>query len=294
MNQMMQDEEANFFNERRSNTSESIASARVVFIAEGIFALLATIFLASIIINELNRRTKTEKLIRTTNSELEIKNREIEQFAYAASHDLQEPLRSISNFSTLLTNELENHPDKTVTDYINYISGATVRMSNLIFDLLEYSRIGNDKNKSVIDCNAVVNEILIDLSASINESKAIIHVAPLPVVNGYVYLKSLFQNLLSNALKFHKPGSVPEVSISSIEKHGEFIFSIKDNGIGMEKEYHERVFTIFQRLHSREEFAGTGIGLSQCRKIVELHGGKIWIESEPGKGTTFNFTIPKL
>jgi signal transduction histidine kinase len=293
MNQSMQLYEETLFNSRRANTNKSIANAKVVFIAEGIFALLATIFLASIIISELNRRTKTEKLIRATNRELEQKNREIEQFAYAASHDLQEPLRSIANFSTLLTSELETHPDGAVRQYMNYINGAAKRMSNLIFDLLEYSRIGNDKTKSNIDCNELMQDILTDLSASIKEKDAIVHVSPLPVVYAYSYLKSLFQNLLSNALKFHKKGSTPVISISFIEQPNEFIFSITDNGIGMEKEYYERIFIIFQRLHSREEFPGTGIGLSLCRKIVELHGGKIWIESEKGKGSTFNFTIPK-
>jgi signal transduction histidine kinase len=293
VNHSMQAEELHLFEERRANTNQSIVNAQIVFIVEGTFSVLVTLFLAGIIIKELNRRTKAEKRMKETNIELQRKNREIEQFAYVASHDLQEPLRSISNFSKLLSEKLNTHPDKEVGEYMSYISGGANRMSNLIFDLLEYSRIGKDMNKTAIDCNKLVNEILDDMSASIKESGAKIQVAKLPVVNGYVYMKSLFQNLLSNAIKFRANGIHPIVKISITDKGKEFLFSVYDNGIGIEKEYHERIFIIFQRLHTRAEYEGTGIGLSQCRKIVELHGGKIWVESEPGKGSTFNFTIPQ-
>ena len=293
VNNSMKMEEENLFEERRTNTNKSIANAQVIFILEGSFSLLITLFLATVIINELNRRAKSEKKMRDYNIELERKNREIEQFAYIASHDLQEPLRSVSNFSKLLSEKLAANPDKKMQDYIGYITGGASRMSNLIFDLLEYSRIGKDVSKSVIDCDQLVHGVLGDMKTLIKESNAEIHVSKLPVVNGYIYLKSLFQNLLSNAIKFHKKGTDPVIHISAIDKGTEFQFSIQDNGIGMEKIYHERVFIIFQRLHSRAEYEGTGIGLSQCKKIVELHGGKIWVESEPGKGTTFIFTIPK-
>jgi signal transduction histidine kinase len=293
VNNSMKMEEENLFEERRTNTNKSIANAQVIFILEGSFSLLITLFLATVIINELNRRAKSEKKMRDYNIELERKNREIEQFAYIASHDLQEPLRSVSNFSKLLSEKLAANPDKKMQDYIGYITGGASRMSNLIFDLLEYSRIGKDVSKSVIDCDQLVHGVLADMKTLIKESNAEIHVSKLPVVNGYIYLKSLFQNLLSNAIKFHKKGTDPVINISAIDKGTEFQFSIQDNGIGMEKIYHERVFIIFQRLHSRAEYEGTGIGLSQCKKIVELHGGKIWVESEPGKGTTFIFTIPK-
>lgn len=289
----MQTEEKRLSEERRTNTNRSIASAQVVFIIESCFSLLITLFLATLIINELNRRTRSEKKIRDYNIELERKNREIEQFAYIASHDLQEPLRSVANFSKLLSEKLSANPDKKVHDYMGIITGGATRMSNLISDLLEYSRIGKDTNKSMIDCDQLVHGILADMTTLIKESNAEIHVSKLPVVNGYAYLKSLFQNLLSNAIKFHKEGEHPVVNITAIDTGKEFQFSIKDNGIGIEKIYHERIFIIFQRLHSRAEYEGTGIGLSQCKKIVELHGGKIWIESEPGKGTTFIFTIPK-
>jgi CHASE3 domain sensor protein/nitrogen-specific signal transduction histidine kinase len=241
---------------------------------------------------DVSKQKKAEKKILDYTMELERKNKEIEQFAYVSSHDLQEPLRSISNFTSLLERKLETHPDQKVHDYMGLITGGVQRMSQLIFDLLEYSRIGNDLEKTKIDCNQLVNEVLTSLQARIKESGAQIHVAALPVVNGFGYLQSLFQNLISNGIKFQKPGTTPVVNISAVQQRNHWLFSISDNGIGIEQEYHERIFIIFQRLHSRREYSGTGIGLAQCRKIVELHGGKIWIESEPGKGSTFYFTLP--
>ena len=293
VNHTMKAEEEILFKERQANTGTSIANAQIVFIVEGIFALLTTLFLATVIIRELNRRAKAEKLIIDSNLELQRKNKEIEQFAYVASHDLQEPLRSISNFSTLLEEKLKTHPDKAASEYLGYVSGGAKRMSNLIFDLLEYSRIGKDVTRSAIDCDKLVHEILADMSASIKESGAQIHTARLPVIKGYIYLKSLFQNLISNAIKFRAKGTTPVINISVTDRGKEFLFSVGDKGIGIEKEYHERIFIIFQRLHTRAEYEGTGIGLSQCRKIAELHGGKLWVESEPGNGSTFYFTIPK-
>ncbi len=242
---------------------------------------------------DINEQKKAEEKIIAYSIELERKNREIEQFAYIASHDLQEPLRTIGNFSKLLEQRLKDHPDAESTEYMGYINRGAEHMSELIFDLLEYSRIGKDISKSPIDCDKVINEILGDMSASIEESHAEILKEKLPVVNGYIYLKSLFQNLISNAIKFRKEGMHPVITISATDMGREFLFSIKDNGIGVEKMYYEKIFTIFQRLHSREKYKGSGIGLSISKKIVELHGGKIWVESEPDNGSTFYFTIPK-
>ncbi len=241
---------------------------------------------------DVTERKKAEQKLYEYNIELERKNKEIEQFAYAASHDLQEPLKSISNFSKLLAEKLENHPDKEINEYMSLVSGGANRMSNLIFDLLEYSRIGKDISKSATDCDKLVHEILTDLTAIIEESDAKIKIEKLPVIK-CSDLKSVFQNLIINAIKFKKKGIPPVVNISATDTGKEFLFTIRDNGIGIKKEYCDRIFIIFQRLHLRTEYAGTGIGLSLTKKIIEMHGGKIWVESEFGEGSTFIFTIPK-
>lgn len=241
---------------------------------------------------DVTERKMAEKKLNQYTIELERKNKEIEQFAYAASHDLQEPLRSISNFSKLLAKKLEQNPSQEINEYMSLISGGANRMSKLIFDLLEYSRIGKDMAMRVTDCDKLVREILIDLTAIIKESGAEIHIEKLPMINCY-NLKSVFQNLIINAIKFKKAGIPPVITISASDTGKEFLFAIEDNGIGIEKEYYSRIFIIFQRLHTRFEYAGTGIGLSLCKKIIELHGGEIGVESEFGKGSTFYFTIPK-
>jgi light-regulated signal transduction histidine kinase (bacteriophytochrome) len=242
---------------------------------------------------DVTEKTIAEQKLKQYYSELERKNSEIEQFAYAASHDLQEPLRSISNFTELLAEKLEEYPnDEEIKEYMSFISDGAGRMSNLIFDLLKYSRIGKDMTKKATDCNKLVHDILSDLTAIIKESGAIIHIEKLPIIKCYE-LKSVFQNLIINAIKFRKKDKVPVVNIAATDTGKEFLFTIKDNGIGIEKEYYDRIFIIFQRLHLRTQYAGTGIGLSLTKKIIEMHGGKIWVESELGKGSTFNFIIPK-
>jgi len=242
---------------------------------------------------DVSEQKKAEHKIIAYSTELERKNKEIEQFAYVASHDLQEPLRTVSNFSQLLAEKLAVHPDKDAQEYMSHISNCAKRMSRLIFDLLEYSRIGRDADKAPIDCNTLVGELLTDMAESIRESGAKIHVDRLPVLTGFTELRSLFQNLLSNAIKFRAEGEDPVITISAKDNGKEFVFSIKDNGIGVEEIYYERIFLIFQRLHTRAAYEGTGIGLSQCKKIVDLHGGKIWIDSTLAKGSIFYFTIPK-
>lgn len=293
INQRMQALEERIFAERKIATSASIERARLVFIVEAVFSSLVTLLLAVVIINELNRRSKAEVGLKQTNHELKMRNKEIEQFAYVASHDLQEPLRTISNFASLLSPKLQDHPDPAAKQYLQTIVNGTKRMSTLIFDLLEYARIGKDMTKLTIDCNKIVSEVLSDMQAVIRDTNATVKVETLPVVNGYVYLKSMFQNLLSNALKFHRPGESPVVGISAHLDGNEYVFKVADNGIGISKEYFDRIFIMFQRLHTRAEYPGTGIGLAQCKKIAELHKGRMWIESEYGKGTSFYFTIPK-
>ena len=207
---------------------------------------------------------------------------------------MQEPLRTISNYANLFQKQYQGKLDKDADRYLDVINKATGRMQTLIRDLLDYSRIGHDKNNTDIDCNLLLKDILNDMTIGIAESKATIHVGELPIVNGYLSgLKSLFQNLISNAIKFKKSDINPIVTISAQAKGQVLVFTIKDNGIGIDKAYFDKLFIIFQRLHNKSEYPGTGIGLANCNKIVELHGGKIWVESELGEGSTFYFTIPK-
>ncbi len=243
-------------------------------------------------VQDISLQDQAEKKLNQYNIELEIKNKELAQFAYAASHDLQEPLRTISNFSKLLALKIETYPDEDMKEYMKVITGGASRMSKRIFDLLDFSRIGKDMSKTDKDCNILLQDVLIDLSAIIEESGADIQVAKLPKTN-CGDLQVVFQNLITNAIKFKREDVPPVITISASDTGKEYLFEIKDNGIGIEKEYNEKIFVLFQRLHTRAEYEGTGIGLSLCQKIIELHGGNIWVESEFGEGSTFYFTIPK-
>lgn len=229
----------------------------------------------------------------TKNNELMRKNEELEQFAYVASHDLQEPLRTINDFVELVQNKYKGKLDEKGDQYLTFIAEASTRMQTLITDLLEFSSIGSDKVLSPVDCNKIVSEVLADLGAAIRESGASIEADVLPVIMGYpMEMKSLFQNLVMNALKFRRKDITPRITIRAVLIGREWLFSIEDNGIGIAKEHYERIFVIFQRLHVRNMYVGSGIGLAHCKKIVELHQGRIWLDSEPGKGTIFYFTIP--
>jgi PAS domain S-box-containing protein len=245
-------------------------------------------------IKEIN--INLEKKVQQRTAELETKNKELEQFAYVASHDLQEPLRTISSFVDFLKEEYLGKLDENADNYLLYISQASERMQTLIKDLLDYSRIGRKGIVAEVNCNDILSDVLADLSSAIEESNAkIIVLKKLPIVKGYTTeLKQLFQNLVSNSIKFHKKNSPPEVIIQGEKINGGWQFSFKDNGIGIENKHHERIFIIFQRLHNRSEYEGSGIGLSHCKKIVDLHGGKIWVDSELGKGSNFKFTINEM
>ena len=176
---------------------------------------------------------------------------------------------------------------------INSFTDQSVSLE-LVQDLLEYSRLGRERILEPIDCNAVVREVLSDLTMAIQESQAVIHIDQLPVVSGYATeMKQLFQNLISNSLKFRKPGEPPVITISVMPKEDHWQFMISDNGIGIDEKYWDRIFVIFQRLHTKNEYEGTGIGLAHCKKIAELHSGKIWVNSTPNEGSTFYFTIRK-
>lgn len=252
-------------------------------------------------VTDITQRKSDEELLHQSeiklaakNKELEQKNKELQQFAYVASHDLQEPLRTTSSFVNLLEEQYKGRLDEKADKYIHYIVESSGRLKTLITDLLEFSRIGSKKELKEVDCNKVLQEVLDDLGAAVKETSAKITAGTLPVISGYsTEIKQLFQNLVFNSIKFRKKNTIPVINISAQYMEDGWQFAFTDNGIGIAKENHERIFIIFQRLHTRNEYTGSGIGLSHCKKIVELHHGKIWLESEPGKGTTFYFTLPQ-
>ncbi|MEP7106854.1 MAG: two-component regulator propeller domain-containing protein [Ferruginibacter sp.] len=228
------------------------------------------------------------------NEELQVKNKEMEQFVYVASHDLQEPLRTTSSFVELVQQQYKGKLDEKADKYLDYISDASDRMKVLIKDLLDFSRIGTNAELEKIDCNTILENVLADIRVLIKESKAGIQYTRLPVIYGYpTEIKQLFQNLVINAVKFRKKDTVPQIKIAVQETGRYWEFIISDNGIGIEKQHSERIFVIFQRLHTRKEYTGSGIGLSHCKKIVEMHKGKIWVESVSGEGSSFHFSIPQ-
>jgi light-regulated signal transduction histidine kinase (bacteriophytochrome) len=224
--------------------------------------------------------------------ELERSNRELELFAYVASHDLQEPLRMVASYCQLLERRYKEALGEDGREFVAYAVDGATRMQALINDLLTYSRIGREDRQLVpTEAAAVFERARVNLHTAIAESGATVTAGPLPVIMAAESeLTRVFQNLIGNAIKF-RGAHAPEVRVEA-EPHGsEALFSVRDNGIGIAPEHAERVFAIFQRLHSREEYAGTGIGLAVCKKIVERHGGRIWLDSSPGEGTTFWFTL---
>ena len=229
---------------------------------------------------------------KTILADLERSNRELEQFAYVASHDLQEPLRMVSGFTQLLADRYKGRLDKDADEYINFATDGAHRMRALIHDLLQYSRVGTrGKGFGLIDCETAMTQVLMNLHVAIEEQHAEVTHDPLPkVIGDDVQIGALLQNLVSNALKFHGERTV-RVHVAAVRQGGDWLFSVRDNGIGLAKEHFDRIFEIFQRLHSHAKYPGTGIGLAICKKIVERHGGRIWVESELGKGSTFFFTI---
>ena len=237
---------------------------------------------------------RADELI-SINRELSFSLDELNQFAYINNHDLQEPLRTLTYFTQLLHDDYGDKLDEDGHRYIEFIHNSAVRMSKMVRDLFEYSILGKESVRSLIDCNKVVNAVLLDLDDSIKASQAKITLEKLPTIVGFeTELRLLFQNLIANAIKFHNKDEIPEIIISAGSSEKKWIFSIKDNGIGIDEKHNNKIFIIFQRLHNRDKFEGTGIGLAHCKKIVEMHGGKIWVESTPGSGSNFLFTIPIL
>jgi PAS domain S-box-containing protein len=235
-----------------------------------------------------------EARVQQRTTELARSNAELEQFAYVASHDLQEPLRMVGSYLQLLAQRYRGKLDGAADDFIQYAVDGATRMQQLINDLLTYSRVGTQGREFVpTACEAVLERVVRTLAAPIAESGAAVTHGPLPTLRAdETQMGQLLQNLVGNALRF-RGEAPPRVHVAAEERPTEWVFSVRDNGIGIAPEHHERIFLIFQRLHTREEYPGTGIGLAVCQRIVERHGGRIWVESAPGQGSTFYFTVPK-
>ncbi len=247
-----------------------------------------------VFIRDITERKCAAEKLRRTMDELERSNADLEQFINVAYHDLQEPLRMVSSYVQLLEQRYKGKLDEDAEEFIGYAVEGINHIHRLINDLLKYSTVGrHNKSFEPIDCTKVIEYTVNNLNAAIEESGAVITHDPLPTImaDGLEFAQ-LSQNLISNAIKFHGD-EPPSIHISAEQKENEWVFSVCDNGIGIDPEFTDRIFTIFRRLHRRNEYPGTGIGLAMCKKIVERHGGRIWVESEPGKGSIFYFTIPK-
>ncbi|MCW3110008.1 MAG: hypothetical protein JWQ09_4514 [Segetibacter sp.] len=263
-----------------------------------------TVYRVLVVGHDITEISEAHKKLKLINKQLEKSNLDLEQFAFVASHDLQEPLRKIQTFSQLVEKHLEDK--ETIKKYLSKVISSAARMTDLIKAVLNYSRLSNEKGQfELVDLNEVVENIKTDLELKIIEKEAVIQVDKLPVLHGdRLQLNQLFLNLISNSIKFSKRN--PEIKISSsiinkrelkaidgfngAEKFVELIF--KDNGIGFEQQYAEKIFTVFQRLHGKQEYPGTGIGLALCKKIIDNHHGHISVRSEPGKGTSFKILLP--
>ncbi|MES2733257.1 MAG: ATP-binding protein [Bacteroidota bacterium] len=274
-------------------------SSNLIFLSAVIVASLNLLFngLETTILKEaqLQKQLRDEsKNLQKLLASLETKNHELEQFAYIASHDMQEPLQTITNVVDVFSTKYKEILDTQALTYLSFLAQSATRMKALILGLLEYSRIGKERRLELVNCNTILMELQADMEASLLASNAILVIDHLPSLPAYpLELKQLFQNLISNALKFRKEGIKPQVNITAQEQENQWTFSVSDNGIGIEEKFREKIFIIFQRLHSKAKYEGTGIGLAQCRKIAELHGGKIWVEAQKDTGSIFTFTIPK-
>ncbi len=247
------------------------------------------------IAHDITERMNVEKALKDKSGELARSNEDLEQFAYVASHDLQEPLRTVTSYVQLLARRYQGKLDSDADEFIGFATDAAVRMWKLINDLLAYSRVGMRGGElEPTDSEAVLVQTVSDLKVTVEENGALVTHDPLPMVMAdRPQLGQLFQNLIGNAIKFRRD-EPPRVHVSASRNGNGWTFSVRDNGIGIAPEYSERIFVIFQRLHNREQYVGTGIGLAVCKKIVERHGGRIWVKSEVGKGATFYFILPAV
>jgi PAS domain S-box-containing protein len=246
-------------------------------------------------IRDITERKKSEQHLVETVGELKRSNDELQQFAYVASHDLQEPLRMVASYTQLLAKRYKGRLDSEADEFIAYAVDGSTRMQGLIQDLLAYSRSGtNEKALREISTEKALKDALSNLRATIQESDALVTHDSLPAVTSDdTQLVQVFQNLVGNAIKY-RSAEVPHVHVSATKNGGkDWIFSVRDNGLGIDPQYFQRIFVLFQRLHGREQFKGTGIGLTICKKIVERLGGRIWVESQPEKGSIFYFSLPE-
>jgi PAS domain S-box-containing protein len=249
--------------------------------------------LFTVIIRDITEREQVKEKLATKVQELTRSNAELEQFAYVASHDLQEPLRMIANYTQLLAERYRGKLDEQADKYIHYAVDGATRMQTLIQDLLKFSRVGRaELQPRTTECGAVVEQAVNNLRAAVQESGAVVSWSGLPMVMADAsQLTQVFQNLIANAIKFHG-AEVPRIEINAEKKDHEWVITVSDNGIGIPAESWSDIFVIFRRLHTRDEYAGNGIGLSICKKIVERHGGRIWIEAQSKPGCCFKFTLP--
>ena len=258
-----------------------------------IFDTLGNLVGASKVARDFTERKRAEDELARRDEELARSNAELQQFAYVASHDLQEPLRMVASFTQLLAERYQSKLGSEADEFIGYAVDGARRMQVLVNDLLEYSHVGTRAREfAAVDCEKTLKTVLANLRKSLEETGGQVTHDPLPPVRGdHTQLGQVFQNLVANALKF-RGSEPPHVHISAEQIEGEWRFSVRDNGIGIDLRYAERIFLLFQRLHTRAEYSGTGMGLAITKKIVERHGGRIWVESELGKGSTFYFSLP--
>lgn len=249
--------------------------------------------LASIV--DISERVKAESTMRAQMIELKTRYRDLEQFNYLASHDLKEPLRTVANYIRIIEEDYPGQVNREIKAYHSAINEAVTRMNTLVHLLLDYARLGYRKTLSRVDSATIVKDVIADLNDLITKNDAVIVVRELPILDVYeTEFRLLLQNLINNAIKFRRPDVTPKIEIGATNDGAPFEFYIKDNGIGIPQKHFEKVFNIFQRLHRDSEYAGHGIGLANCKKIVDMHGGLIWVESVTGEGTTFRFTIAQL
>jgi PAS domain S-box-containing protein len=245
-------------------------------------------------VRDVTARKAADEQLRGVAADLARSNAELEQFAYVASHDLQEPLRMVASYTQLLARRYQGKLGTDADEFIGFAVDGARRMQDLINDLLTYSRVGTRALElQAIDTGQLVDQVVTDLSAAVAETQASVTRDSLPPVRGdATQVRQLFQNLIANAIKFHRPHEAPHVHVAATPEHGAVTFRVSDNGIGIEPQYLDRIFVLFQRLHNRADYPGTGIGLALCKKIVERHGGTICVEPTPARGTTFRFTLP--